>query len=52
MKQDLSDSLSSDSDSYRKSDYKIKRRKDKNSHRKKDPIKLCAKLMAKYLTTA
>ena len=34
------------------SDYICKRRKNKRSHQKKDPIKLCAWSTAKFLTTA
>ena len=49
-KQDLSDSLLSDSNSSDDSDYRYKQRK-KKSHRKKDSIKLCSRLMAKLLTT-
>ena len=51
-KQDSSDSFPSNSDFYDKSDYRHKKRKNKRSHRKKDPIKLCARLTAKFLTTA
>ena len=40
---------SSDSSDY--SDYRRNQRKNK-SHREKDPIKLCARLTAKLLTTA
>ena len=43
-------SLSDDSDSSDDSHYRRKRRKDKK-HQKKDPIRLCATLMAKLLTT-
>ena len=50
-KQKSSDSSSSDSDSSNNSDYRRKRRK-KKSHRKKDPIKLCARLTEKLLMTA
>ena len=51
-KQDASDStLSRDSDFSNNSDHRRKRRK-KKSHRKKDPIKLCARLTEKFLTTA
>ena len=50
-KQDASDSLSSNSDPSDDSDYRRKRRK-KKSHRKKYPIKLCARLTEKLLTTA
>ena len=51
MKQDHSDSSSSNSDLSDNSDYGRKRRKNK-SHRKTDPIKLCARLTAKLLTIA
>ena len=48
----LSDPSSSDNyDSSDDSDYRRKQRK-KKSHQKKDIIKLCARLMAKLLTTA
>ena len=51
-KDDSSDpSSSNDSDSSDDSHYRHKRRKD-NKHRKKDPIRLCATLTAKLLTTA
>ena len=51
-KYDLSDpSLSDNSDSSYNSDYRQKRRKRK-SDQKKDPIKLCAQLTKKLLTTA
>ena len=51
-KDDLSDpSSSDDSDSSDDSHYRNKRRKDKK-HQKKDPIRLCATLTAKLLTTA
>ena len=50
-KQDSLDSSSSDSDSSDGSYYRRKRRK-KNIHRRKYPIKLCARLKAKLLTTA
>ena len=50
-KQDLSDSSSSDYDSSDNSDYRCKRHNN-NIHWKKDPIKLCARLTAKLLTTA
>ena len=50
-KQDASDSWSSDSDLSDDSDYRRKRRK-KKSHQKNDPIKLCARLTEKLLTTA
>ena len=51
-KDDLSDpSSSDDSDSSNDSHYRRKRRKDKK-HREKDPIRLCATLTAKFLTTA
>ena len=48
-KQDATDSLSSYSDLSDNSDYIRKRRKNK-SHKKTDPIKLCAHLTAKLLT--
>ena len=51
-KQDSSDLLSSDSHSSDESDYKIKIRNKKKSYWKRDPIKLCPKLTAKFLTTA
>ena len=52
LKNDSSDpSSSDDSDSSNDSDYRRKRRKNKK-HWKKDQIKLCANLMAKFLTTA
>ena len=35
-----------------KSDYKDKRRNNKKSYWKNDPIKLCSKLTAKFLMTA
>ena len=51
-KDDSSDpSLSDDSDSSDDSHYRRKRRKNKK-HREKDPIRLCATLTAKLLTTA
>ena len=54
-KDDLSDLSSSDdsddSDSSEDSHYRRRRRKNKK-HRKKDPIRLCATLTAKLLTTA
>ena len=51
-KDDSSDpSLSDDSDSSNDSHYSRKRYKNKK-HREKDPIKLCATLTAKLLTTA
>ena len=51
-KDDSSDpSSSDDSDSSNCSHCRHKRRKNKQ-HRKKDPIKLCATLTAKLLTTA
>ena len=51
-KDESSDSSSSDdSDSSDDSHYRRKQRKDKK-HRKKDPIKICATLTAKFLTTA
>ena len=50
-KDDSSDpSSSDDSDSSEDSHYRRKRRKDKK-HRKEDPIRLCATLTAKFLTT-
>ena len=49
---DLSSSDDSDdSDSSEDSNYRRRRRKNKK-HRKKDPIRLCANLTAKLLTTA
>ena len=42
---------SDDSDSSEDSHYRRRRRKNKK-HRKKDPIRLCATLTAKFLTTA
>ena len=49
---DLSDpSLSDDSDSSDDIHYR-RRQCKKERHRKKDPIKLCASLTAKFLTTA
>ena len=51
-KVDSSDpSSSDDSDSSEESHYRHKQRKDKK-HRKEDPIRLCATLTAKLLTTA
>ena len=51
-KDDSSDpSSSDDSDSSGDSHYRRKRRKYKK-HREKDPIRLCATLTAKFLTTA
>ena len=51
-KDDSSDpSSSDDSDSSNDSDYRHKRRKRK-SNWEKDPIKLCARLTKKFLTTA
>ena len=50
-KEDVPDSSSSDSDSFENRDY-IRKRRKKESHRQTDPIKLCAYLMAKLLTTA
>ena len=44
-------SSSDDSDSSNDSNYRRKRRKDKK-HQKKDPIRLCATLTEKLLTTA
>ena len=50
-KDDLSDpSSSDDSDSSDNSHYRRKQRKDKK-HQKKDPIRLCATLTEKLLTT-
>ena len=50
-KHDASDSLSSnDSDLSNHSDYRCKRHKN-NIHKKKDPIKLCARLTKKLLIT-
>ena len=52
QKDDSSDpSLRDDYDSSDESHYRNKRRKDKK-HRKKYPIRLCATLMEKLLTTA
>ena len=51
MKQDSSDSSSSNSNFSDEIDYKSKIRNKKKSYRKKEPIKLCAKLTAKLLTT-
>ena len=53
-KQDSSDSSPSKSDQSEKIDYKIKRRKKKKyrKRKKRDPIKLCAKLTARLLKTA
>ena len=42
-KQDSLGSSFRDSDSSNKSDYRCKRHKNKKSHQKKDPIKLCAR---------
>ena len=51
-KYDLSDpSSSDDSDTFDESDHRRKRRKGK-SNRKKGPIKLCAHLTEKSMTTA
>ena len=50
-KQDASDSSLRNSDSSDDSEYRRKQRK-KKSHREKDPIKLCALLTEKLLTTA
>ena len=47
----FSESLSSDCDLSNKSDYESSRLNKKKSYRKKDPIKLCAKLMEKFMTT-
>ena len=52
QKDDSSDpSSSNDSDSSNDSHYRRKRRKN-NKHRKKGPIRLCATLTEKLLTTA
>ena len=52
QKDDSSDPSSSDDYDYSDdSHYRRKQRKDKE-HRKKDPIRLCATLTAKLLTTA
>ena len=51
MKQNSSDSLSSDYDSSDDSDYRRKWRKNK-SHQKNNLIKLCTRLTEKFLTTA
>ena len=52
QKDDSSDpSSSDDSDSSDDSRYRRKRRKDKK-HQKKDPIRLCTNLTAKFLKTA
>ena len=54
-KQDLSDSSLSNSDLSDESDHKRNRRDKKRWYRKRkkhDPVKLCEKLMAKFLTTA
>ena len=51
-KQDSLDSSSGDSGFSEKSDYRRKRHNKNKSHQKKDPIKLCTKLTAKFLTTA
>ena len=50
-KQNSSDLPLRNSDSSNASDYRHKQRK-KKINRKKDPIKLCAQLTAKLLTTA
>ena len=50
-KEDSSDSKLSDYDSSDDSGYRRKQLK-KKIHREKDPIKLCAQLTAKFLTTA
>ena len=51
-KDDLSDPYSSDdSDLSEDSHYRRKQRKDKK-HREKDPIRLCATITTKLLTTA
>ena len=42
----------SDSYYYDESEYKRKRHNNKKNHRKKEPIKLCTKLMTKMLMTA
>ena len=52
MKQDSLDSYSINSDSSDESDYRHNIFHKKKIHRKKDPIKLCAKLTAKLLMTA
>ena len=51
-KQELSDSFLSEYDSSEESDHRLKRRKNKKSHRKKDFIKLCARSTEKLLMTA
>ena len=51
-KQELSDSSSRNYDSSGEIDYRRKIRNKKKSHQKKEPIKLCAKLTAKLLTTS
>ena len=51
-KQDPSDLSLRDYDLSNKSDYRRKRCNKNKSHRKEDPIKLCAKLTEKLLTTA
>ena len=43
MKQDASDSSSGESDFSKTIGYRSKKLNKKNSHREKDPIKLCAK---------
>ena len=50
-RQDSSDSSLSNSNPFNDSDYICKRRKKKIC-RERDPIKLCARLMSKLLTTA
>ena len=50
-KHDLSELFSIDSAFFDDSEY-IRKRHNKNSHRKKDPIKLCPRLTEKLLTTA
>ena len=50
--QEFSDSLSINSDSSDENYYKSKINNRKKSYHKRGPIKLCAKLTAKLLTTA
>ena len=52
MNQESSDSSLSDSDLYDESEYRRKRLNNKKSYWKKNPIKLCANLTAKFLTKA
>ena len=52
MKQDSSYSSPSNSDSSDESDYRRKKQKNKRIHRKKYPIKLCARLTGNFLVTA